>query len=204
LTSEDYQLMSLSNCASINTDTIDEKHIPSHINYLDTGNICGGHVITYQLLSSKNNIPSRARRIVKQRDIVYSTVRPNQKHFGLLVSIPENCIVSTGFSVIRSNDPHISNEMLYLELTSSGTIDYLQSIAESSTSTYPSIKADDLGEIEVPVGKNSDKLIDTLKKIFDAVNNNDCMNEKLKDIRDILLPKMMSGEIDISKLDLSS
>ena len=38
--------------------------------------------------------------------------------------------------------------------------------------------------------------------IFDVIFANGLQNEKLANMRDALLPKLMSGEVDVSTLDL--
>ena len=76
---------------------------------------------------------------------------------------------------------------------------HLQSVAEQSTSAYPSIKADDIGKIKILIPPK--KLIDTLNDII-SNNHNQIWgyqqeNKKLSELRDTLLPKLLSGEIEI-------
>jgi len=40
------------------------------------------------------------------------------------------------------------------------------------------------------------------KKIYHVIDNNQRENKKLQDLRDALLPKLMSGELDVSNLDI--
>ena len=57
------------------------------VNYLDTGNITNNRIESIQRVDVKNEkLPSRARRKVKRNSIIYSTVRPNQRHFGIIKS----------------------------------------------------------------------------------------------------------------------
>ena len=185
--------MSLSKCTLINKGSLSSKTHDQVFHYLDTGNITNNYVKSYQRFRYEE-LPSRARRLVKEGDVVYSTVRPNQLHFGLLISVPENCVVSTGFAVIRSKDSRISNEIIYLSLTSSNVIEYLQGIAESSTSTYPSITSNDLGNIEVPI--ISDNIQKTLKLIFKIINSNQCQNRILNDLRERILEFLLKRNSD--------
>ena len=72
--------------------------------YLDTSNITNNTIDELQFLNpSSDIIPSRARRLVQEGDIVYSTVRPNLKHFGIIMNPDYNMVVSTGFAVITAN-----------------------------------------------------------------------------------------------------
>ena len=48
--------------------------------------------------------PSRAQRKVTNNTIIYSTVRPRLKHYGILSRPQNNFIVSTGFTTIDIKD----------------------------------------------------------------------------------------------------
>ena len=201
--SYEYTLRPLSDIASLNAKSIGNKDTFSEINYLDTGSITSGIVDGYQHLSiGIDEVPSRAKRIVQPNDIVFSTVRPSQKHFGILTSIPDNCVVSTGFTTICSIDKSISNEMIYLEISSDEVVSILQQIAETSTSAYPSIRPEDLGDVEVPIFQDCDILMKFLKNTFLMIDSNHKEIQALSACRNYLLPKLMSGEIDVSTLEL--
>lgn len=43
---------------------------------------------------------------------------------------------------------------------------------------------------------------ETVAPMFEAINHNQAENKRLSDLRDALLPQLMSGEIDISDIDL--
>lgn len=173
------------------------------MNYLDTGNITNGRIEGVQRISlAEEKLPSRARRKVSANDIVYSTVRPNQRHFGLISSPAERMLVSTGFAVIRSSSDLICNEYLYILLTSEPVVMQLQQLAEQSVSTYPSIKASDIGSLEilVPTKDEAIALSVQLTPLFRriAVNNEESL--RLATLRDALLPRLMSGELSVADL----
>ena len=138
----------LGECAELSDSTYSPKEAWPVINYLDTGSISENRISEIQVLESgKDKIPSRARRKVQPGDIVYSTVRPNQKHFELLNSVPENFLASTGFAVLRGKAGIADTEFLYWFLAQDRIVDYLHSIAENSTSAYPSIRPSDLEQL---------------------------------------------------------
>ena len=111
---------------------------------------------------------------------------------------------ATGFTVIRANDRLVCPELLYLFLTQDSVTKTLQQIAEQSVSTYPSIKADDLGALQFPLpsSKEAAELQPALKDIFGAIDSNRQECKQLAKLRDALLPKLMSGEIDVSAVQL--
>ena len=80
----------------------------------------------------------------------------------------------------------------------------MQQLAEQSTSTFPSIKPSDLGtcSIPYPLGKDGDELSTQLKTLYSFIAINNAQNEKLAVLRDTLLPQLMSGEIDVSPIQV--
>ena len=142
--------VALGDCARLNESTYSLSESWSFINYLDTGNITDNQVSEYQhLIPGIDKVPSRARRKVQDGDIVYSTVRPNKKHFGILKKIPENCLVSTGFAVIRGKEKIAETEYVYRFLTQNKVVEHLHTIAEHSTSAYPSIRPSDIESLRL-------------------------------------------------------
>lgn len=193
-----YEFSLLSEVAAINPDTYSPKDAWEFVNYLDTSSITDGVISEVQHIKpSTEKLPSRARRIIAPNDVVFSTVRPNQRHFGLINDPLDNMLASTGFAVVRSNHPSVSNELLYLCLTEDSFIEKMQQLAEQSTSTFPSIKPSDLGCCEVPCPISTD-LVEVLKAVFVRISNNQKENRVLSELRDTLLPKLMNGEIVVN------
>lgn len=201
----DYELLPLSDIASINPDTYSPKETWKYVNYLDTSSITEGCIAEIQHITpSSEKLPSRARRKIAPNDIVFSTVRPNQRHYGIISEPLPNMLGSTGFAVIRSKNPLVCNELIYLCLTENEFIEKMQQLAEQSTSTFPSIKPSDLGVCEIPCPKDqsSTSFTETLKSLFALIAANQRENISLSEIRDALLPKLMSGEIDVPDIQL--
>lgn len=198
----EYDFSLLSDVAVINPDTYSPKDAWEYVNYLDTSSITDGIISEVQCIKPlTEKLPSRARRIISANDVVFSTVRPNQHHFGIITEPLENMLASTGFAVIRSRHPLISNELLYLCLTENSFIEKMQQLAEQSTSTFPSIKPSDLGVCKIPCPIDQD-LSDALNTLFACITANQRENTSLSALRDTLLPKLMSGEIDVSGIQL--
>lgn len=174
----DYKIVKLKEIADFNKESIGKNSNYEFINYLDTANITNGAIDTIVRMSVEES-PSRAKRIVHNNDIVYSTVRPNLCHYGILDSPVENMIVSTGFTVISCKDD-VNPYYVYNYLTQNDITSQLHSIAENSTSAYPSIKPSDLENIEIKLPKLDiqNKIakiltdIDKKIKINNEINNN--------------------------------
>lgn len=167
-----------------NADSYSPREEWGFVNYLDTGNITNNTIDSIQYIDIKNEkLPSRARRKVKRNSIIYSTVRPNQRHFGIIKSQPENFLVSTGFAVIDVNTNVLDADFLYYLLTQDALVEALHAIAEQSTSAYPSIKPSDLEnlEIEIPDLDTQRKIADVLSSLDRKITQNTDVNENLQE-----------------------
>lgn len=191
---EGWRMGTLGEIAEINTDNISAKDEFKEIRYLDSSSVTQNVFDEYQIFNVlQDEIPSRAKRKVKHNDIVYSTVRPNLKHYGIIKDDVENVIVSTAFAVIRSCYSPISNELLYLILTDEKNTEYLQGIAEMSKATYPSITPEDISALEIVIPIESVSISNvnqSVKYCFDFVYYKHRENKKLQELQSLLLAKM--------------
>lgn len=164
--------------------------------YLDTGSITDNYIVELQELDlSADEIPSRAKRKATHSDIVYSTVRPNLRHYGLLQNPPDNLIVSTGFAVLHNNGLGVSNEFLFMWLTADSVLEYLQAIAENSVSTYPSLNVTDLLNVKIIVPDNAtlNDINRFLTSIFSSISENNKQIKMLTSSMSTLLLKLLSS-----------
>ncbi|WP_368044748.1 restriction endonuclease subunit S [Heyndrickxia coagulans] len=116
------------------------------------------------------------------------TVRPNQRHYGIIRKEIENLIVSTGFAVLSPNLKKVNPEYLYWYLTQDSIVNYLQSIAETSTSAYPSIKPSVIGglEIDLPKLEEQKAIANILSTLDEKIETNNQINEKLEEMAQAL------------------
>lgn len=172
----------LKDLVEINSENITKNYKEQTINYLDTANITNGKIDKITELNIEK-APSRAKRIVRKNDIIYSTVRPNLCHYGILRKVLKNMIVSTGFIVLRCKE-EILPEYLYAYITLPFITDKLNSIAETSTSAYPSIKPKDMANLEIalPPKEIQQKIANILSSIDKKIELNNHINNNLYEI----------------------
>jgi type I restriction enzyme S subunit len=189
--------------AKINELSINRDFKYSEIEYIDIDSVDQGVIRNPQILQLAD-APSRAKRIVKNQDIIISTVRPNLKHFAFIQKAKPNTIVSTGFAVISPNKGN--SKFLYYHLTADKYTNYLSAIADSHTSTYPSFNPDIIQKSVVAYPDSNEQQVTTnLSSLFDSileglfckVENNSKQISTLSQLRDMLLPKLMSGKIRV-------
>ena len=142
--------VTLGDCIEIDDATYAPKEQWPFINYLDTGNLTEGRIDAIQhWVADEDKIPSRARRKVRQGDVLYSTVRPDQRHFGIMKNVPENFLASTGFAVIRGKTDCADTRFIYWFLAQDSVVEQLHTIAEHSMSAYPSIRPADIEQLRL-------------------------------------------------------
>ena len=83
-------------------------------------------------------------------------------------------------------------------------LDRFIAVAADKATTMGHIKRDELSKAEVLIPNEADyKRIETLlQPIYDLIIANRIENKKLAETRDALLPKLMSGELDVSDIKL--
>lgn len=155
-----------------NPDSIKKEYPYKVIEYLDISSV--GSNISYGTQTyTREAAPGRAKRLVRDGDTIFSTVRPNLKTY-LKISNPcDNLVVSTGFAVLRPTED-IDDKFLFYSLTNQSTIDEISAIADSKTTSYPAVTADDIAGIEIymPKKKIQIKIGNILSNYDNLIENN--------------------------------
>jgi type I restriction enzyme S subunit len=176
-----WELKKIGDIANFNTTSWTKKNAPNIINYIDIKSVSTGHLEEPRQLIFPE-APSRARRVVKNGDIIISTVRPNLKQFVLIEGRPEvNLTASTGFCVISVEDENL-RWFLYSLITSDSFTSYLERVAEGAA--YPAYKAADISEsiVAVPPPEELSLIANLAKDINSQLNINTAMNQTLEKI----------------------
>jgi len=133
---------------SINDEALPETTNDNfEMEYVDISNVKSEIGILGTETYSFNKAPSRARRIVRDGDIIVSTVRTYLKSIAKIDNPPNNIIVSTGFAVVRPIQVQSSfvGFLFYSELLI-GEI-----ISRSTGVSYPAINASEIGDVFIPI-----------------------------------------------------
>lgn len=170
--------------------------------FLNTGDILEGKFL-HANKSRTESLPGQAKKSIQKDDILYSEIRPQNKRFAYVYFDAEDYVVSTKLMVLRKKST-IPSHFVYFILSRQSTIDFLQVMAESRSGTFPQITFDVLSKVEY-LKPNNNALIDiftrkVLSPFFDKKVMNETENNKLIGVRDNLLPKLLSGEMDVSDL----
>jgi type I restriction enzyme S subunit len=134
--------------ATINDESLTESTDADYeLQYIDIGNVDSyGNVhdiVNYKFEAA----PSRARRIVRDGDIIVSTVRTYLQAIASIENSPENLIVSTGFAVVRPFSTVFDPRFCKYALREKH---FLWEIESRSTGvSYPAINASELADIRL-------------------------------------------------------
>ncbi len=179
----EWKLIRLGDICKTNKNSYYPKDNWKFVNYLDTGSLTENKITELQYINTKTDkMPSRARRKVIKNSILYSTVRPNQLHYGIIKEPVDNLLVSTGFTVIDVDTNKAIPEFIYYLLIQNNTTEQLQAIAEQSVSTYPSIKPSDIENLEfkLPNLIIQSKIVSILDTIDSKIRQNEKINNNLE------------------------
>jgi type I restriction enzyme, S subunit len=196
---EGWEVVKLGDIADINVSNIQKGKEPAEINYVDIASVSIGHIDKVETIAFVD-APGRARRIVKHGDIIWSTVRPNRRSYSIILDPPMNMIVSTGFAVITANKTPYS--YLYYALTTDDFVGYLTNHATGSA--YPAVNSGDFQNALVlqPPSTLLDIFHNIIAKLLAQKQNLFRRNDNLRQTRDLLLPKLISGEVNVEGLNI--
>ena len=193
-----WEVKTLDEYLDCNKYSLTAKSSYDFIQYLDTSSLTENTLESLQKYGSQAESPSRAKRIVYANDILYSTVRPQQKHYGIIKNPAQNMIASTGFAILSCKYGSEYNDMFYLFLIQEKNLIKLSAIADSNASSYPSFNPSDLLNLSICLPediKTIEPLVKKFSSLFGNIERNQKENQKLTALRDKLLPLLMNGQV---------
>lgn len=184
----------VSDVSLANSNTLSAKDKFDEIKYIEISEVNRG-IINEISIYPRGEEPSRARRKLQHGDVVVSTVRPNRGSYFLALSPERNLIVSTGFAVFSPTK--VPYSFLYTFLTSDENLDYYGRVADGGA--YPAINPSVISEMEIiiPTKLILDSYHEVASGFFEKMKANLLQNQTLTTLRDTLLPRLMSGQIQV-------
>ena len=132
-----------------------------------------------------------------------SKLNPTTKRVWKPYCLTENAVCSTEFIVYKAKDESIT-DFLYSVIDSKSFSDFMCSHVTGSTgSRQRTTPSDTLSyELILPSEDELAEFQSLVSPMYSQIRINAIENDKLKQLRDSLLPKMMSGEIEVSGIQL--
>lgn len=192
---EHWEVKRLKHCASINDEALSET-TPSdfELAYVDISSVDALLGITCFEEMVFEDAPSRARRMVREGDIIISTVRTYLRAIAPISKPRENLVVSTGFAVVRPR--RIQARFLSYALSESGFVDTI--MARSVGVSYPAINAAEIGTIPIAVPSDveqrvvADFLDRAIEKIDSLASKKRTLVDRLKEKRTALISQTVT------------
>ncbi|KMQ73310.1 restriction endonuclease subunit S [Marinobacter subterrani] len=189
----------LADVANLNQQSWTKRTIPSEIRYVDLANTKNG-VIESTTTYLSDDTPSRARRILSNGDTIVGTVRPGNRSFAFIKRPQKTLTGSTGFAVLSPKQAELA-EFVYITATSDATINHLAHLADGGA--YPAVRPEVV--INLPCIVPNERLIayfhKTVRSFFDQAAVHKLESSTLSVLRDMLLPKLLSGELSVLATD---
>lgn len=195
-----WEITTLTDYAALNPESWSKKTRPSAIRYVDLSGTKWGRIESVTDYES-NDAPSRAQRILRPLDTLVGTVRPGNGSYTFISE--EGLTGSTGFAVLRPLH-HINAEFVYLAATAAENIERLSNLADGGA--YPAVRPEVVSATPVPT---IDPLLlnafsQQVSPMLEGMAENERLSRTLAQLRDTLLPKLISGELRASRSGMES
>jgi len=185
--------------AEINRSTVKAGDLPDPIRYVDISSISPRRIEDTQLLAA-DEAPGRARRRLSDGDTVWAMVRPNRRAHAIVHAPPANLIASTGLAIL--SPIAVPGSFLFEFSSTPEFTDYL--VGRATGSAYPAVRPDDFREASIPIPPREllsafDAIVDPTLRLTSSLMD---ANRALARARELLRPRLVTGRLDISDVDL--
>lgn len=152
------------------------------------------YVFNTERYLSKKGSESQIKKLIPPNSICVSCIATA----GLVILTSKYCQTNQQINTIICED-NVSPYFIYLYMVNLSK--YIQLLG-SSGSTTNNLNKKEFSKIKIilPPNKIMKKFSNLVKPLFIKIKKNELEIEKLINLRDLLLPKLMSGEINVSKL----
>jgi len=139
--------------------------------------------------------------VLSDKSVLFSKLNPRIKRIWNVYSTKENAICSTEFVVYKP----INNQnygLLFSIISGDYFYDSIMSKVNGATGSHQRFHPEDTLELKLPYDPNSYKSYsDIILPILQQIEENKLERTRLSEIRDSLLPRLMSGELNINEID---
>lgn len=189
-----WRMRTLGDIAETNRDSYRTRELPEELSYIDISSVAQGRVLSKKPIAS-TEAPGRARRKAGDGDVIWSNVRPNLRSYALILEPDPNDVFSTGFTVLSATE--VPFTWLYLLVTTDLFVGHL--VNHATGAGYPAVRPDDFerAEVAIPPTALLNLFHESTDSNFRLISKLEQQNQKLAQARDLLLPRLMNGEIAV-------
>ena len=181
-----------------------KKNLKWRFKYIDVSSISRGNVkiIDYKLCQGKN-APSRAKKLVKNEDVIFATVRPTLKRLALINEKFDGEICSTAFCVLRAKENILKPLYLFYGVGRNVFIDGLGKIQRGAS--YPAVKDSDVKNQRIPLPPLhiQQKIAKILSTVDEKIETEENKKKALEELFKTLLNNLMTARIRVNHLRIA-
>ncbi len=187
----------LNSFCKLNKNSWTKKNAPEDLWYVDLANTKNGYILKIQNFLWGES-PSRACRILTYGDTIIGTVRPGNRSFALIGKSDKVLTGSTGFAVLTPKKNYY-REITYFIGAGNNNLERLTLLADGAA--YPAVRPDVVTTIDciIPNLEIIKGFSQMVAPLLDKMDSNNIEQTILSQLRDTLLPKLLSGEITVAE-----
>lgn len=166
--------------------------LPEVFSYIDLESVKNG-VLLQEKIIKKEEAPSRAQRLLEEKDILFQTVRPYQRN-NYFFNSKSPTVASTGyaqFRVNKNNYPSFLYQYLY-------TNNFVKNVLDRCSGTsFPAISTNDLLEIclHIPSLAEQQKIADFLSNVDSIITAETKILNTLQKKKKALMQKLFTRQL---------
>lgn len=173
-----------------------EKTNAEEVVLINSSDVTEGY-LEHHNYSPNKNLKGHFKKRFQKGDILYSQVRPRNRHWAYCNFDANDYLASTQLMVIRNNPSLITSILLYQYIISDNVWKEFTLKTETRSGTFPQGNYEDLSQIRVPYNSDVEGISNQLETLYVKMFMLEKENSRLSLLRDTLLPRLMSGEIEV-------
>lgn len=192
---EDWEVFLLDEIAKINA-----KNLLSNVDkeftfyYLDLSMVTNGKIIYPEKVIRFSEAPLRAKRVINEGDVIFSTVRPYLLGHGVCRKKVNNLIGSTGFAVISSNSIAI-NEIIFQFFFFKNFFNQIEKVIVGSN--YPALSSSQVKKIKIALpilAGEQEKIAQVLRDMDKLIESIEALLEKKRNLKIAAMQKLLTPQ----------
>jgi type I restriction enzyme S subunit len=189
-----WEVKKLATVAEVNRAQINARTAPEELHYIDISSVSPGQIdsiTTYAFADA----PGRARRIVQHGDVLWSCVRPNRRSHAQVMHPESDTIASTGFAVLTAMK--VPFTFLYFATTTDDFVAFLTNNATGAA--YPAVSGAtfEKADLLIPPAPLLKKFGAATIPMAEQIHALHRKIQNLRRTRDLLLPRLLSGQVEL-------
>lgn len=195
-----WHIVKLGDIATIKTNTFSPSKNPEIV--LEHYSIPAYDEHRYPVFEIASGVKSN-KYILTPQSVMISKLNPDTKRVWRPMCLSDNAVSSTEFIIFEANNPAYK-DYIYSIIDSSPFSDWMCAHTTGSTNSRQRTTPSTTLEYSIAMADEATILnfCSIVTPMYEQIAQNLCENQRLSKLRDSLLPKLISGELDVSDIEL--